>query len=334
MKEYVYYPGFEVRDEVWLKFALLYIEKLRPIIPVSGDSHLSETYRMLVEETNLITPHRPDDTDTFRSSERIVAYLNKLIENPYGYRELFGRGNVVSEWQNKECHTYKLFRGKFTYNFERLCLDNELATRHDDGLLMSPRLGTYYMCHLAQSVATAKNLAAITDYAYLDKLSTFSDHNASSVKDNRKFTFAQNVINLQLPAQLADIPIADIIHLRNNDSYLQTLRAFHNQLELYLNEIGDGLPQENTFKEFLRIRGEVTDYLASPGLGLVTASLAVWVVLGNTLFMETFLNNMVAPAGVAGANAIISFRKVREGTRGKRHAKKFLSNLAGVRRAG
>ena len=33
MKSMVYYPGFEVQNEKWLKFALLYFEELRPIIP-------------------------------------------------------------------------------------------------------------------------------------------------------------------------------------------------------------------------------------------------------------------------------------------------------------
>ena len=37
MEELIYYPGFEVSNEDWLKFALLYLDKLNPIIPESGE---------------------------------------------------------------------------------------------------------------------------------------------------------------------------------------------------------------------------------------------------------------------------------------------------------
>ena len=44
MRSMIYYPGFEVQKDEWLKFALLYFEELRPIIPymsVSDDKYLS-----------------------------------------------------------------------------------------------------------------------------------------------------------------------------------------------------------------------------------------------------------------------------------------------------
>lgn len=45
MRELIYYPSFEVRNREWLKFALIYLEYLDPIIPESGDVHLSDEYR-------------------------------------------------------------------------------------------------------------------------------------------------------------------------------------------------------------------------------------------------------------------------------------------------
>ena len=51
MKELIYYPSFEVRNREWLKFALLYIENLNPIIPESGDiipqSHYVKSTRLI-----------------------------------------------------------------------------------------------------------------------------------------------------------------------------------------------------------------------------------------------------------------------------------------------
>lgn len=45
MKKVIYYPGFKAEDINWLKFALLYIDVLKPIIPYTGDAHLSDTFR-------------------------------------------------------------------------------------------------------------------------------------------------------------------------------------------------------------------------------------------------------------------------------------------------
>lgn len=35
MKTHIYYPGMEVRDELWLKFALIYLERLAFVFTVS-----------------------------------------------------------------------------------------------------------------------------------------------------------------------------------------------------------------------------------------------------------------------------------------------------------
>ena len=46
MKELLYYPGFEVKDETWLKFALLYLDHISPIIPYINapeESYLTPT---------------------------------------------------------------------------------------------------------------------------------------------------------------------------------------------------------------------------------------------------------------------------------------------------
>ena len=63
MKDMIYYPGFETRDENWLKFALLYFDTLRPIIPYtiySEKRYLSDTFQYVMGETDLIKPYRPE----------------------------------------------------------------------------------------------------------------------------------------------------------------------------------------------------------------------------------------------------------------------------------
>ena len=47
MKTYIYYPGMEVRDELWLKFALLYLERLAFVFTVSEKSGLTTLQQTL-----------------------------------------------------------------------------------------------------------------------------------------------------------------------------------------------------------------------------------------------------------------------------------------------
>ncbi|WP_156946476.1 hypothetical protein [Desulfitibacter alkalitolerans] len=68
MKRFIYYPDFEVRDETWLKFAPLYLEEINPIIPFSGEKHLSKEFANLIESSDLIKPIRPTDNQGRTSS--------------------------------------------------------------------------------------------------------------------------------------------------------------------------------------------------------------------------------------------------------------------------
>lgn len=63
MKGLIYYPGFEVKDETWLKFALLYLDLIRLIIPYTiapEEQYISGTFLRIMGETDLVRPYRPD----------------------------------------------------------------------------------------------------------------------------------------------------------------------------------------------------------------------------------------------------------------------------------
>ena len=74
MKELLYYPGFEVKDETWLKFALLYLDHISPIIPYINapeESYLTPTFatvykgniiKNLIMDCQSYTKYRPNET--------------------------------------------------------------------------------------------------------------------------------------------------------------------------------------------------------------------------------------------------------------------------------
>lgn len=62
MERLIYYPSFETYDNCWLKFALLYLDSLHPIIPEQGMCFLGEDFRRIIAETDLVRPYSPDLT--------------------------------------------------------------------------------------------------------------------------------------------------------------------------------------------------------------------------------------------------------------------------------
>ena len=44
MNNSIYYPNFEIENENWLKFALLYVDTFRPIIPDERKNELSDLF--------------------------------------------------------------------------------------------------------------------------------------------------------------------------------------------------------------------------------------------------------------------------------------------------
>ncbi|MBT3202526.1 MAG: hypothetical protein HN350_21715 [Phycisphaerales bacterium] len=89
MQRMVYYPGFEVANSTWLKFALLYINTLRPIIPPNGYNYLSNQHRMLKEETDLIVPLDPNLREASRATKDAILVIEKVLENPRLYPRTF-----------------------------------------------------------------------------------------------------------------------------------------------------------------------------------------------------------------------------------------------------
>lgn len=74
MKELLYYPGFEIKNETWLKFALLYLDHISPIIPyinASEKDYLTPTFatvykgniiKNLIMDCQSYTKYRPNET--------------------------------------------------------------------------------------------------------------------------------------------------------------------------------------------------------------------------------------------------------------------------------
>jgi uncharacterized protein DUF6236 len=175
----IYYPYTHVRDEGWLKAAALYWPKLAVIALSAHPAHLSRTARVLRDELGFfvdVEPHyQAEDVGTEFISfadrhgaglRRRYAYLrdlppSELAAGPpdtagswHMYGDRYDVGGVG--WVN-------LF--KLSPQLAGVLVERGIGRLSKDGLWvgMHPRLADVYVAALADRLARANQMAAITD---------------------------------------------------------------------------------------------------------------------------------------------------------------------------
>lgn len=325
MKEPIYYPGFQVGDVDWLKFALLYLQALSPIIPVSGDLYLDESYRRLVGETDLIVPYRPGIEEGANATRDALDELERILRHPERYAGVFGQRDIVEAWRRPDRHTATLFAEKYTYAWERFCLRERLASESDLGLTMPEQLAALYMTTLAHAISDLRGLPAITDQPSLDHLA-IAMHRANA-NLWRPAKTAQAIIQLRLPADLSQIGLGQVIQHRNRSGFRERQQAFHSQLDAFLSGVeGDADPAQ--FADTLGGSwADFGDEVAQVGAGAASVALGVWLVLQSpSASVGDALKELVGGIGFT-VSGIVSVRNAWKHTRSKGHTRKFLADL-------
>lgn len=59
MEPLIYYPTFEPPSDIWLKFSLLYFENFKPIGAYNRRHLISNNFRLVEQETDLVSLYEP-----------------------------------------------------------------------------------------------------------------------------------------------------------------------------------------------------------------------------------------------------------------------------------
>ena len=330
MKNFIYYPGFEVRDPDWLKFALLYIEKLNPIIPFSGDDYLSELHHKLENYADLINIYRPDYSEGERATFEAIDQVEKILKNPERYGTIFNKPNILDFWRNPVQQKYTLFGEKYANPWEKFCLKNKLAKSSPEGMLIHKDLGLIYMTLLAQSIAD-KNPAKgspITDYPNLDKYSIFT-HSADRSTEGI-LNAAQSTIRLKLPLNLKELPIDKIIQHRNRPKFLERLAAFHTALDNFFEDLEGGFNADD-FKDSLgNAWRDFSDEIVQIGTGVASFGFGVWLMFESPdIAHAEYLKEIFGGAALV-TGSVVAVKNSWKHTRTNRLARRYLSDLTKI----
>ncbi len=261
MRNLLYYPSFEIYNEEWLKFALLYIEKLHPIVPYNGDKYLSDYTRRLYNETDLLEKYRPEYEEAYNATLDAIEAIEKIISHPERYSPVFHSSQINNIWRNSKYFNYTIFEDKYTDELESFLIKNKLATKSHEGIILSKSLGFLYMSIFAHIISDFKEMPPITDISDLDRFSMFLRHVSKISRE--KTTVAQKIIELKLPDKLKEISIENIITLRKGKDFREKLKAFHVSLNKFL----ESEDEEKTADNFIRKNRHIYNEFNSELLG-------------------------------------------------------------------
>ncbi|MDD2654803.1 MAG: hypothetical protein PHI86_06845, partial [Candidatus Omnitrophica bacterium] len=245
MENLLYYPSFEIQNENWLKFALLYIDKLKPIVPFSGDKYISEYSRVIYNESDLLESYRPEYSEALKATLDALDILEKILANPQRYSPVFRSSQIDEVWRNPKRYHNTLFRDKYTDELESFLIKNRLGEKSLEGINLSRELAVLYMTIFAQAISDSKSLSPITDVSDLDRFSIFVRHKNQIEKE--KFIIAQKIFEIKLPEKIERIPIEQILALRKKDDFKTKLKAFHKSLKDFL----EGEDEDKSANKFI-----------------------------------------------------------------------------------
>ena len=266
MKSMIYYPGFEVRNINWLKFALLYFDELRPIIPdIPAPEHfyLSKNAIRVMGETDFIRPYRPDYKEACNASAIACEEFDRYLQNPKRYSYFFTKThniNMMDIWRNPFHQICKLYDGKFSSVFHDYCIENGIAVPFSGGIIISKDLAFVYMSFLADVISKKMEYEMFTDHREYDDLLLKNDQNLMDAQDCR-YKIVREEIEFSVPTNINKIPLEDIIRLRNDRNFDNYRRAYVKEMQKYL-KARESDP-EAVFDDQLKIRKDLQKILGS-----------------------------------------------------------------------
>lgn len=323
MKKFIYYPNLEPPNTEWLKFSILYMEKFESIVPYGRQHLISDEYRRLLYETDLVEMYSPEFMQGERASIKSIEEAQRFLQNTYGRGPLMNRINIERSWRTERNWTYQIFSEKFSYQFGEFCEQEGIGRRNGEGLILPKELAFIFMTHLVQEISYERNGSVITDNVEFDNYSNFSKVYNPGVRNRNKFM--KGIINLLVPANISDISFERLIEFRNQNR--ERITAFNNQINLLEESIGNGVTERQFINSFNEIYSELTREIVLMGIGLASIPFAAYVLINNPQALSAEYSKEILGALGIGIGGTYAIKRALFDTREKRLCKKYLTNV-------
>ncbi|HHQ4723602.1 hypothetical protein ACET7Y_04075 [Aeromonas veronii] len=321
MKTYIYYPGMEVRDELWLKFALLYLERLAFVFTVSEKSGLTALQQTLEQETDLLA-ERPDAAFFAAITPQLESQLSGLLAPDFVRHKVFGNKELVTRWRQGANHDCFCPDQAGLERLHGFCLSHGFASRDQGGIRMARRFANLLSMRLAREWALANDGALITDHDYLDRLL----HLLESRYHNRGGQDCFHLeIPLQVPTHLGEISFAELIALRGRSGFRQQLAEFHLALDNLLTMLGSGYADPAALTRFEQAQQGLNQLL-----GPETLSMPLTTLVSTSLPAVAMLHQLKA----SHPESNLIFHPIKKSHFHQRKSQHFFTRLGHLRHPG
>lgn len=175
MSQALYYPWIDVRDETWLKTALLYWDSVRTIVPESIDAPYSTDTGRALQDAEFLVPLRVRSgmAEIEDLAGDVLTYLGsaegaELLIAGHGGRR---RDIHVEKFPDELGRLADIHPEKLPYQIRHLLHD--LAANRDRGgdwLRVDEKFANFYMTLLASRLADRVGARLLTSLAAADRL--------------------------------------------------------------------------------------------------------------------------------------------------------------------
>ncbi|WP_270831035.1 hypothetical protein [Aeromonas sp. QDB03] len=318
MKTYIYYPGMEVRDELWLKFALLYLERLAFVFTVSEKSGLTALLQTLEQETDLLA-ERPDAAFFATITPQLESQLSSLLAPDFVRHKVFGNKELIGRWRTPANHDCFCPAQAGLERLHGFCLAHGFASQEEGGFRMARRFANLLSMRLAREWALANEGALITDHDYLDRLL----HLLESRYHNRGGQDCFHLeIPLQVPTHLSDIPFEELIALRSRSGFRQQLAEFNQALDALLAMLGSGYAEPTVLTRFEQAQQGLNQLL-----GPQTQSLPLTTLVSTGLPAMAMIHRLKA----SHPDSNLVFHSIKKSHFHQRKSQHFFTRLGQVK---
>lgn len=323
MKKYIYYPNFEPPENEWLKFSILYLDKFESIIPYNRQHLVTDEYRKLQSETDLVDFFSPEYHQGEQASLKAIIEAERILKRTYESSFLFNRINISRDWKNPNSWDYQIYGEKFSYSWAEFCQTEKIGTRTIDGIKLPKSLAFLFMTHLAKQIAFERNGNIITDNLEYDQYTSYSQ--IKSTNTNVRDKFIRGIIKLQVPKNITEIPFNILIEFRNRNRDL--IRSFNSQIDRIENLIGNGISEQRFIDDYNYTLNSIIREIVQLGIDVTTVPFAFNTLAQNSNALNhEYIKEILGGLSIVGGG-YYAMRKSLYDKRNERMCKKYLARL-------
>lgn len=314
----LYYPDFSVSDINFLKFSLLYLDELKPIIPMGARNFLTREMNMVMQSTNLIQPYAPDWEDAYNASRvasTFIEYYHNSLDTYDFPKRIKGRGLDEISWNQRK--DYILFQDKYTADFEYYCLERGLASRCNEGIRVNHNFAYIYMSILADMISKIYGFDMITDNYDFSSPILWEGNKKHSETANR-IKQIRTELEFWIPVDLRKIPLVEFIRLREDRQFEEARKHFVKELQTIIQSKEEcSIDFYNLYECKNELYGLIKSIFKEVAVGVVSMEYFKNTIIdGNTCF-DFF----------TGANAVVSLSTIMQQHRESReYYEKIIGN--------